>query len=60
MARSIHTTRRHLEEHAEDDYVDGDHKRAEARRLRAALERKRRIKESVHDDRLIELGAPAA
>jgi hypothetical protein len=51
VARSIHTTRRHLEEHAEDDYLDGDHKRAEARRLRAALERKRRIKEYVHDER---------
>jgi hypothetical protein len=51
VARSIHTTRRQLEELAEDDYLDLDHKRAEARRLRAALAKKRRIKSTVLDER---------
>jgi tetratricopeptide (TPR) repeat protein len=51
VARSIHTTRRELEEHVEDDYLDLDHKRAEATRLRAALARKRRIKAQVAEER---------
>jgi hypothetical protein len=47
VARSIHTTRRQLEELAEDDYLDRDHKRGEVRRLRASLAKKRRIKAQV-------------
>jgi tetratricopeptide (TPR) repeat protein len=51
VARSIHTTRRELEDLIEDDYLDVDHKHGEARRLRAALAKKRRIKAQLDDER---------
>jgi len=51
VAHSIHTTRRDLDDHLEDDYLDLDHKRDEARRLRARLAKKRRIKAQIAAER---------
>ena len=51
MARSIHTTRRNVRDHARDDHGDRDQARAEGQRLRAELATKRRIKAQVAAER---------
>ncbi len=51
MSRSIHSTRRDLENAHRAVYSDPARKRAEVRRLRDALEQKRTIKECVLEER---------
>src|SRR5688500_284005 len=51
MARSIHTTYRHVADVLADRYLDREEQRDEARRLRGELRAKRLIKAQVIDER---------
>jgi tetratricopeptide (TPR) repeat protein len=51
VSRSIHTTRRHLEELKRTDYADRKLRRAEMRRVRDQLDMKRQIKAQIWQER---------